>query len=234
MLIGGFEKNSLIDYPKKISSVIFLSGCNFDCPYCHNPELVRDCKSCSDTFLSQESIFKFLKNRRSFFFFLVISGGEPTLNADLLGFCEKIKNMGYPVKIDTNGSCPEVIKELIDKNLIDYIAMDIKTDLKKYFLLTKKDCIYKNILLNIENIMNSKISYEFKTTCIRPLVDAQIIEDISILIKGADLYALQQCQKTNVLHPEFFKESYNVCYYKQELLEFKSIADKYVKNCIVR
>ena len=127
MRIGGLQKNSLIDYPGKVSCVLFLSGCNFDCPYCHNPDLVRGSLSCHP-FLDEKAVYEFLKRRKRFLDGVVISGGEPTLNKNLFRLCEKIKQIGYPLKLDTNGSQPQVIKRLINEGLVDYIAMDIKTD----------------------------------------------------------------------------------------------------------
>ena len=232
MIIGGLHKSSLIDYPKKISCVIFLSGCNFDCPYCHNPELAKG-RSQGSVFLSEDLIYDFLESRKGFLDGVVISGGEPTLQKGLISFCEKIRLIGYPVKLDTNGSRPEVIKELIDKDLISYIAMDIKTDLLHYFSLIKDDCSPDNILSSIRIIMESEIDYEFRTTCIKSLVDEKIIESISHLINGSKLYALQRFSKTEVLHPEFFKNNFNI-FQDDELMQLKSVASRWVNKCIVR
>ena len=134
MRIGGLQKNSLIDYPGKISSVIFLSGCNFDCPFCHNPDLVRGCLSYTADLCSPD-VCQFLKQRRGFLDGVVISGGEPTLDENLMDFCESIKQLGYPIKLDTNGSRPRILKQLIDDGLIDYIAMDLK-QIRFYMPLT--------------------------------------------------------------------------------------------------
>jgi pyruvate formate lyase activating enzyme len=141
--------------------------------------------------------------------------------------------MGYPVKLDTNGSRPQVIKELIDNELVDYIAMDIKTDPFNYSPLIKKDCKPDNIISSIRSIMESDLAYEFKTTCIKPIVNKRVIESISRRIQGATLYALQQFQNTEVLHPEFFQENEET-YDSEQLLHFKSIAEPWVKKCIVR
>jgi len=232
MIIGGLHKSSLIDYPGKISCIIFLSGCNFDCPYCHNPELANG-GSPSSVFLSEDLIFDFLESRKGFLDGVVISGGEPTLQKGLISFCEKIRLLGYPIKLDTNGSRPEVIKGLIDKDLISYIAMDIKTALLNYFSLIKDDSSPDNILSSIRIIMESEIDYEFRTTCIKSLVDEKTVESISHLINGSKLYALQQFSKTDVLHPEFFKDNSNI-YQNDELMQFKSVASRWVNKCIVR
>ena len=232
MIIGGLHKNSLIDYPGKISCVIFLSGCNFDCPYCHNPELAKG-EALNSIFLSEDLIFDFLKSHKGFLDGVVISGGEPTLQKGLISFCEKIRLMGYPVKLDTNGSRPEVIKKLIDEGFVNYIAMDIKTDPFRYFSLIKDDCSPDKILSSIRIIMESKIDYEFRTTCIKSIVNKRTIESISRLINGSKFYALQQFSKTDVLHPEFFKDNSNI-YQDNELMQLKSVASQWVNKCIVR
>ena len=141
--------------------------------------------------------------------------------------------MGYPVKIDTNGSRPQIIRGLIQKELVDYIAMDIKTDPLHYSPLIKKDCDPDNIFSSIRIIMESGLPYEFKTTCVKPLVDDQVIRNICHIIQGAKLYALQRFRDTEVLHPEFFQENKSVCD-ADELSYFKHIAEPWVENCIVR
>ncbi|MBW1821111.1 MAG: anaerobic ribonucleoside-triphosphate reductase activating protein, partial [Deltaproteobacteria bacterium] len=154
MVFGGLQKNSFIDYPGKISCVLFTSGCNFDCPYCHNPELVNGCAKYSP-FSTENGVYDFLYSRKAFLDGVVISGGEPTLQKDLVSICEKVKNMGYPVKLDTNGSRPLVIKQLLDNGLVDYIAMDIKTDPFNYSPLIKKDFKPDSIISSIRIIMES-------------------------------------------------------------------------------
>ncbi len=232
MVLGGLQKNSFIDYPGKISCVLFTSGCNFDCPYCHNPDLANGCAKYSP-FLTEDGVYDFLDSRKAFLDGVVISGGEPTLQKDLVSLCEKVKHMGYPVKLDTNGSKPQVIKQLADAGLVDYIAMDIKTDPYNYSPLIKKDCNPDNIISSIRIIMESGLSHEFRTTCIKPIINKNVIESISRHIKGAMLYVLQQFQNTGVLHPEFFQED-GESYDDHELISLKSIAQPWVQRCIVR
>lgn len=232
MFFGGIQKNSLIDYPGKISCVLFTVGCNFDCPYCHNPELAKGVVNESAA-ISRDKAFAFLEERTGFLDGVVISGGEPTLHEDLFGFCEKIKQLGYPVKLDTNGSRPRTIGELIKQGLVDYIAMDIKTDPLAYAPHICKHHDSDSILNSIQTIMASPLAYEFKTTCIRPLVDEKVIKTISRQIKGATRYAIQQFQDTRVLRPDFFKR-YPDQYKKEDLLEFKNIAAPWVQECLVR
>lgn len=232
MFLGGLQKNSYIDFPGKLSCVLFFSGCNFDCPYCHNPDLVTGCSDCPH-YIKENNVYDFLEQRRGFLDGVVISGGEPTLQKDLTALCQKVKGMGYPVKLDTNGSRPHVICELIENNLVDYLAMDIKTDPMNYSPYIKKDCDPETIFSSIRIIMESGLPYEFKTTCIKPLVDESIVENICHLIQGADLYALQQFRDKQVLHPEFF-DGKECCFSDEELQGFKAVASSWVKECIVR
>ena len=232
MLIGGLQKNSLIDFPGKLSSVIFFSGCNFDCPYCHNPELARGCPACQAD-LNTTTIYNFLEQRQGFLDGVVVSGGEPTLQKDLVDLCKRIKELGYPVKLDTNGSRPKVLTDLIEKQLVDYIAMDLKTDSVRYATFIKGDYTPDELLSSIRIIMASGIDYEFRTTCVKPIVTSGAIENISRLIRGAHLYALQRFRNNGVLHPEFFRG----CDYEfssDELLQLKAVAERWVGNCIIR
>jgi pyruvate formate lyase activating enzyme len=232
MYLGGLQKSSLVDYPGKLSSVIFSSGCNFDCPYCHNPELARGGTACQAD-LSTSHIWRFLEKRRNFLDGVVISGGEPTLQKDLDDFCKKIKEFGFPVKLDTNGSRPKVLEKLIDEKLVDYIAMDLKTDPVLYSSYIKPDCGPDPILASIRILMESGVDYEFRTTCVKPIVTLETVENISHLIQGARLYALQRFRNNDVLHPEFFGGVENE-FRDEELLQLKAVAEKRVKECIIR
>ncbi len=232
MNIGGIQKSSLIDYPGKVSSVIFCSGCNFDCPYCHNPELAAHPASCP-TYVDRNTLYQFLDQRRGFLDGVVVSGGEPTLQPDLLDLCRKIKEIGFSVKLDTNGSRPRVIRKLIDANLVDYIAMDLKTDPVLYQSYIKPDCRPDPIGESIELIMESGIDYEFRTTCVKPIVAVQTIENILQLIPGARLYALQRFRQSKVLHPEFFQPG-NFEFSDDEMRQLKLLAEQSVEKCIIR
>lgn len=232
MILGGLQKTSLIDYPGKTSCVLFLSGCNFSCPYCHNPDLARNRSTCP-SITEQKTIYDFLEARKGFLDGVVISGGEPTLQDDLFALCARIKKMGYPVKLDTNGSRPKVLQRLIREGLVDYLAMDIKTNPFRYAPLIQNACDPSRVLTSIRLVMESGLPYEFKTTCIKPLVDTGIIESIARLIKGARLWALQECRETQVLHPEFFQNS-DRRIDENELLAFQTIGADYVEKCIVR
>ena len=232
MQIGGIQKNSLIDYPGKVSSVIFCSGCNFDCPYCHNPDLVPGQSTCPNP-LDSNAVCGFLDQRRGFLDGVVVSGGEPTLQPDLADLCRKIKALGFPVKLDTNGSRPRVLQHLIEADLVDYIAMDLKTDPVLYRSYIKSDCRPDPIVDSIELIMESGVDYEFRTTCVKPIVTSRTIANILQLIQGARLYALQRFRNGEVLHPEFFQNG-NCEYSDDEMLELKMLAEQTVDECIIR
>ena len=234
MFIGGIQKNSFIDFPGKVSAVLFLSGCNFRCPYCHNPELLKDRPDCL-AFLNETWVLDFLKKRKGFLDGVVISGGEPTIHHELFTLCDKLKGLGFPIKIDTNGSHPEVIQKLIDAGLVDYIAMDIKTDPTKYFSFTSAGFNPKSIFKSIQVIMESPISYEFRTTCIKPLIDKNVIKKISRLISGSMLYALQRFRNDKVLQPDFFQSNGDASgLSNHEMALMQSIAKPWVQSCIVR
>ncbi|MEJ2725812.1 MAG: anaerobic ribonucleoside-triphosphate reductase activating protein [Deltaproteobacteria bacterium] len=232
MVLAGLQKNSFIDYPGKLSCVCFLSGCNFDCPYCHNPGLVRRGSS-TQSVLDEKGFFRFLEEQKGFLDGVVVSGGEPTFSAGLFSLCDKIKNLGYPVKLDTNGSRPKAIEALIRKSLVDYIAMDIKTDPGHYPGFIRKDCDPESILASIRLIMESGLSYEFRTTCVRPIIDAHIIASIAKIIQGAELYALQKFHDVEVLHPEFF-QGIAAGYGDEDMVFLKSIAEPWVETCTIR
>jgi len=188
MKIGGFQKTTLLDYPEHVSAIIWTVGCNFRCPFCYNTALVKEE---SDLF-SEEEILRFLKKRKDFLEALTISGGEPFLQKDLKEFCRKVKNLGYKIKIDTNGTFPEKLKELIDEKLVDYISMDIKAPKEKYSSLSGVNPDMEKIEKSINILKNSDIEYEFKTTVVPNFLDKEDIIKISNWIKGSKKYFLQQ------------------------------------------
>ena len=232
MLIAGLQKSSFIDYPGKVSCVLFLAGCNFECPYCHNPELVN-LQLCHRPYLSEKAVCEFLGKRKSLLDGVVISGGEPTLQKDLFLLCEKIKGIGFPLKLDTNGSRPNIIKSLIDGGLIDYIAMDIKTDPFRYSPVITKRCNPGRILSSIQIIMESDVSYEFRTTCVRPLVNEETVELITKTIRSAKRYVLQRFSNHKVLRPDYFK-TLGSGYEEHDLFRLKSVAEPWVQECAIR
>jgi len=194
MRIAGMIKQSFVDYPGRIAAAVFTHGCNMNCVFCHNRHIIggEGRNSCLD----EEQVLKFLEKRKGLLDGAVISGGEPTLQPDLDLFIAKAKRMGYLVKLDTNGVCPDVVKKLIEKGLIDYIAMDVKAPLEKYREICRCDIDPELIAESISVIMNSGIDYEFRTTCC-PQLDSNDLVEIGRLVSGAKKYVLQQCRRTD-------------------------------------
>lgn len=186
----GIEKLSLVDFDEKISCVLFMQGCNFRCPFCHNRDLAL---SKVDTFIPFQDVLDYLNSRKNIIDAVVISGGEPTLMPDLKEKITKIKNMGFLVKIDTNGTNFNVLKDLIDNKLIDYVAMDIKNDFTNYPLTAGVSNIdYSNIKKSIEYLINGSIDYEFRTTLVKEFHNEESIKNMSVLLKGAKKLFLQK------------------------------------------
>jgi len=229
MIVGGLQKTSLIDYPGKISSVLFLSGCNFHCPYCHNPQLVKG----SLDGIEQDAILSYLRRRKGLLDGVVVSGGEPTLHEDLPNLLDQIKLLGFPIKLDTNGTRPGMIRCLIENGLVDYIAMDIKSDPRDYPACITMNHDPEAVLSSVDVIRRSKLSYEFRTTCVKPIVGARAMQSIANVIDGAMLYVLQRFRDTRVLDPGYFERDDAVCE-EEEMHFFKSIVDGRVNKCMVR
>ena len=230
MKIGTIQKFSLIDYPGKLSAVIGTQGCNMRCFWCHNCYLIpRDYPPSFEPF-EEDDFFQFLKERVNFLDAVVISGGEPTLHPDLLEFCERIKALGFCVKLDTNGTNPEMLQQLIDASLLDYVAMDIKTYADQYDTLCKEKIEMDDILDSVDIIQSANLPYEFRTTCVKPFVCRDNIEDVAKMIRGAKVYYLQKCNEQ--------KNKNEIDYYQAaddaELTELKFIAAPYVDMCAIR
>ncbi|HNY48972.1 MAG TPA: anaerobic ribonucleoside-triphosphate reductase activating protein [Smithella sp.] len=204
MKIGGLQRISLIDYPGMICAIVFLEGCNFRCPYCHNPELVDPCLF--RTSVKESDVLEFLKTRKGKLDAVSITGGEPTMQANLPAFIRKIRRMGFAVKLDTNGSHPHVIKNLLTENLLDYIAMDVKAPFVKYKEIVNAHVNIDLIRESIDLILRSKIPCEFRTTIIDSQLDEADVQKIADLISGADHYVLQKFAPTKTLDNKFLKE----------------------------
>lgn len=229
MIISGLQKTTLIDYPGKIAAIVFTRGCNFRCAYCHNPELVDAEKYYPE--ISEQEIMDFLDKRRGVLEGIVITGGEPLIHSDIKSFITKAKNLDYAVKLDTNGMNPELLQELIDEKLIDYIAMDIKHHLEKYSEVTPTDPNISKIQKSINIIMNSGLDYEFRTTVLPKLFNKQDFEEIGQLIKGAKIYYLQQFRPLKTLDQSYEKEK---SFSDIELQAFKKILENYIDKCEIR
>jgi pyruvate formate lyase activating enzyme len=205
MKIGGLQKVSLSDYPGRISAVLFTQGCNFRCPYCHNPELVDPTRY--GEILSEKEVLAYLEKRRGRLDAVTISGGEPTLQPDLLSFTRQIREYGYLVKVDTNGSCPDVLEKLFDAGLVDYLAMDIKGPPEKYQTITKSGIHRETIRQSIDLIIASGVEYEFRTTVVKTLLNIEDFSGIAKLIKSARLFVLQAFVPSKALEGRFLTEA---------------------------
>lgn len=190
MLIHGLQKMTLLDYPEHVACTVFLSGCDFRCPYCHNFELVDGSAS---PIMSEDEFFGFLDKRHGLLDGVAITGGEPLMRPDLASFIKKIREMGYLIKLDTNGYHPDRLKELLEENLLDYIAMDIKNSFEKYpTTIGLSDINISLIKDSISLIMGSGVDYEFRTTVIKEFHEKDDFEKIGTTICGAKRYFLQQ------------------------------------------
>lgn len=230
MLISGIKKTTLLDYPGKVSCIIFTAGCNLRCQYCHNSEFVlpEKIKLIKD-FIPEEIFFNFLKTKIWLLDGVVICWWEPTLQKDLEAFCQKIKDMWFLVKLDTNWQNPDILKKLLEKNLLDYIAMDIKWDYDNL-----EDLIWKydkqKYFESIKLIKNSDIDGEFRTTLIKNYHSLDDFETVVKQITGAKKYFLQNYKWGNTLQEDFDGKSF----LSWELIDFKNIALQYVEKCTIR
>lgn len=194
MRIAGLQKNSMVDFPGKISAVVFTQGCNMNCGYCHNRRLIKFAEE--NDIYDEDGVLAFLEKRRGLLDGVVVSGGEPTLQKDLPCFIERVKKMGFKTKLDTNGTDPECLRALISSGLLDYVAMDIKAPLCKYGKVCCSRVDTDKLMESIEILKNSFIEYEFRTTYTPELNDDDL-RDISRIIKGAKKYVLQQYREVD-------------------------------------
>jgi pyruvate formate lyase activating enzyme len=228
MKIGGLQKTSLQDYPEEVSSIIWTIGCNFSCPFCYNTDLVYG----NIEEISEDEVLSFLEKRKKLIDGLVISGGEPFLQKDLKNFCKKVKKLDYKIKIDTNGTFPNKLKELIDEKLVDYIAMDVKAPKRKYEKLAGVKTDVKKIEKSVGIIKNSDISYEFKTTFIPSLLEKKDIIDIAKWLKDSKKFYLQQFKNNFSLVSSKLQEVKP--YSTAELIETLNDIKSYFEICDVR
>ncbi len=227
MRIGGLQKCSLIDFPGKISAIVFTVGCNFHCPYCHNPELVDE----TTTELDENEIWSFLERRKGLLDAVTITGGEPTVHNDLIPFIKRIRDMGYLVKLDSNGTKPEIIERIQKDKLVDYIAMDIKAPLTSYERTVGRPVDTEAIKKSISFIMNGDIEYEFRTTIVKSLLSYEDMHLIGESIRGAQNYYLQKFVPTKTLNPAFIRKT---TYSDAEFEEMRTIMSTYVQTCSIR
>ena len=189
MKVGGLQKFSLIDYPEKISAIVFTQGCNFRCPYCHNPELVDPARY--GPVIPKDEVLSFLESRRGKLDGVAVTGGEPTIQSDLVPFLESLKEMRYLIKVDTNGSHPSVLENLIEKGLVDYLAIDIKGPLERYGQIASVEVNTSRIEESIHIISASGIAHEFRTTVVRTLLSLEDLASVGRLLDKCSPYVLQ-------------------------------------------
>ena len=229
MGIKGFQGTSLLDFPGRIASLVFWGGCNLTCPFCHNPALVLDPESYPD--LDPADLLADLADRKSFIDGVVISGGEPTINSGLLPFLKEVKLLGLEVKLDTNGLAPQLISELIAKQLVDYLAIDLKTVPERYPELHSGAVSADKLVETLRVCADAPVELEYRTTCVPGWVDEDVIVKLGELINGAPLWALQQYHPEHALCVEA-KEV--VPYSAEQVQSFAEIAGCYARRVIVR
>ena len=222
----GIDKFSLLDYGDNVAVVLFAPTCNFRCPFCHNGDSVLN----SNQAIPFEEILSYLKERKGMIDGVVISGGEPTLMDDLPAKVQQIKDLGYKIKLDSNGTNPKVIKDLIDKKLIDYVAMDIKNSEAKYALTSGLKILdLKGIKESIKLLMESGIDYEFRTTLVDEFHKKEDMKELGDLIKGAKVLYLQKfVDRDGVIQKGLHPVS------EAEANSFKEILTNYVSNVELR
>jgi len=227
MKIAGLRNLSLVDFPGQLAATVFVQGCNFRCGYCHNPELIEP----GEGTIGEKEVLDRICRRNKIIEAVVITGGEPTIFPDLGDFARDIKEKGFKVKLDTNGANPYNLEGLFRKWSVDYVALDIKTSLDKYHLVTDNKNIREVILKSIYLIMLSTVPYEMRTTCVPGVVDESDIEKIGEMVKGAKKFCLQQFRPFLTYDKTFN----NVMPYpKETLYKFKEILQKYVQDVEIR
>ena len=230
MKIGGFIKTTLLDWEGKVACTIYLTGCDFRCPYCHNRDLVLHPDEVEA--VDEEKMLRYIEENADFLDGAVISGGEPLLHAGTLQLIKKLRKLGMKIKIDTNGNHPDVLEDLIGAGLVDMVAMDIKAPLtERYKIVTNSNVNAENVKRSVKVIMNSAPDYEFRTTVVPVLVKPEDIEEICKEIRGAKKYRIHQFRAKNTLD-----ESLSVLdpYPESTVLAMAETARKYVKDVKIR
>ncbi|KMZ55816.1 anaerobic ribonucleoside-triphosphate reductase activating protein [Dorea sp. D27] len=228
MVIQGLQKLTLLDYPGKVACTIFTAGCNFRCPFCHNASLVVDTYKNAE--IKLEDITAFLKKRMGVLDGVCVSGGEPLIQSDIETFLRRIKEMGYAVKLDTNGSFPDKLKKLVDEKLVDYVAMDIKNSQESYGkTIGIQDYDIRNIHRSVQYLLSDAVPYEFRTTVVLEFHQRSDFESIGRWIKGAQRYYLQQFEDSGDLIREGL-HGYN----KEIMEQALEVVSKYVQTAEIR
>lgn len=230
MRISGIQKLTLLDYPGKVACTMFTSGCNFRCPFCHNALLVLP-ERIEESFLTEEEIMSFLKKRFGVLDGVAVTGGEPLLHADLPQLLEKIKSIGYKVKLDTNGSNPKLLREIIEAGLVDMVAMDIKNAPEEYGRTIGIENYDVSRVEESKNLLLSGVvEYEFRTTVVKGIHTRESLVEAAKWIAGAKEYYLQQFKDSgDLILPEGLG-----AYDKEEMNELCSAVRQYVPAAQVR
>lgn len=232
MLLGGLQKLTLVDFPGKIAATVFTVGCSFRCPFCHNPELVLVDESAERGSISEKDFFAYLKQRKGKLEGICITGGEPTIQKDILDFMHKIKKMDFLVKLDTNGTRPDVLRKAYRQKLVDFVAMDIKSSLENYAKACGREFDLERIKLSTELIRNSRLPYEFRTTVVPGIHFYVDFERIGKWLQGSESYAIQKYRdEGKILSEDLRKKAKNA---KIDIKRVKKIAEKYFKHVEIK
>ena len=228
MVIHGIQKLTLVDYPGHPAAILFTGDCNFRCPFCQNAPLVLS--SSSEPVIAEDEIFSFLKKRKGMLEGVVVTGGEPTLQRDLIPFLGRLKTLGYLVKLDTNGYRPEVLKSAVESGYVDYVAMDIKTSLDEYPVVAGiKDLDVSRIERSVELLKSGAVDYEFRTTVVEPLHHKENFEKIGELLKGCRRYYLQSfVDSGNIIGKNCFPPS------QEQLKNYLKTVSNYIESVSIR
>lgn len=228
MKIHGLNKTTLLDYPGHVAATVFTGSCNFCCPFCHNGDLVLN--PSSQPLIKEEEIFSFLEKRKNVLSGLCITGGEPTLQEDLPSFIQKVKRLGYLVKLDTNGYRPDILEQLLTSNLLDMVSMDIKSCPSEYADAAGVDSLdISKINKSIELLLKCNITYEFRTTVVEELHNKDTFVSISNWLEGSKAYSLQ-CYKDS---DSVIKKGYHAPSL-ENLTQYLEIVQKTIPNAILR
>ena len=228
MVIHGIQKLTLVDFPGHPASILFSGNCNFRCPFCQNAPLVLDSED--EPVLDNDEIFSFLKKRNKMLEGVVVTGGEPPINKDLITFLSSLKDLGYLVKLDTNGYMPEVLRKAVESGVVDYVAMDIKTSLDEYPKLCGVENIdTSRIKESIDYLMSGAVDYEFRTTVVEPLHHKENFEKIGEMTKDCLRYYLQSfVDSGNIIGKNCYSPSI------EQLQNYLEILSSYIKNVSIR
>ena len=232
-MISGLQKMTLLDFPGKVACTVFLGGCNFRCPFCHNSHLFDEN---TKAYMEDDAFFTFLESRKGLLDGVCVSGGEPTMYSDIVSFIEKIKHLGFAVKLDTNGSRPDIVKVLTDKNLVDYIAMDVKNSPSLYLATTGTNSLdLKSIEETLKLLINGKVQYELRTTLVNELHNEASIKEM-----GEWLSSLHPSKKPQRLYLQSFIDRETVVFSgltapeSKKTEDFSGILSAFVDEVIIR